>query len=216
MTSILNSTPYHDSPRLEMLKFVPELAKRVLDVGCHTGAFGKAVKAKCSAEVWGVEPNETTAAVARHSLDKVFNTYFDESLELPNLYFDAIVFNDVLEHISDPWDALRLASKKIQQDGVVIISVPNFRHIDNILHVMKEKDFRYEDAGIRDRTHLRFFTFKSAPRIFDNTGLRMEHIEGVNEEWYPSPLRRLASLFMPKYLRYMHHVQIAMVGKISN
>lgn len=132
MNQAVTSSQYPDLPRSEMLDFVPKEAMRIFDVGCHSGEFGRAIKQRCGAEVWGVEPNAETAEVASKSLDRVFNAFFSQDLSLPNQYFDAIVFNDVLEHMPDPWAALKLAAKKLTTSGCVIVSIPNLRHIDNL------------------------------------------------------------------------------------
>ncbi|RYZ90801.1 MAG: methyltransferase domain-containing protein [Proteobacteria bacterium] len=81
-------------------------------------------------------------------------------MNLPAQYFDVISFNDVLENLPDQWAALRLAEGKLTPNGRVVISLPNFHHIDNLLHILKDKDFNYEPEGIQDKTHLRFFTIK--------------------------------------------------------
>lgn len=215
MASVLSSSQYVDSERSEMLAFVPLNARRVLDVGCHTGEFGRTVKQKCQAEVWGVEPNSDTAQVSARSLDRVFNAFFSEELPLEDNYFDVIVFNDVLEHMAEPEVALALAARKLTANGVVIVSIPNLRHIDNLVHLMRERDFRYESAGIRDKTHLRFFTRKSAPRIFDGTGLTMVRMEGVNEHCFPSLPRKIAYWLFKNYLDDTRHIQYAMVAQRS-
>lgn len=199
-----------------MLAFVPPNARRVLDVGCHTGAFGRAVKKKCGGEVWGIEPNSETAEVASHGLDRVFNSYFSEDVPLEDNFFDAIVFNDVLEHMPDPWAALKLAGRKLTPNGVVIVSIPNLRHIDNLVHLMRERDFQYELTGIRDKTHLRFFTRKSAPRLFDDTGLTMVRMEGVNEDCFPSLPRKVAYWLFKDYLDDTRHINYAMVAQRSS
>jgi 2-polyprenyl-3-methyl-5-hydroxy-6-metoxy-1,4-benzoquinol methylase len=213
MPSVVASSHYPDSPRPEMLAFVPADARRVLDVGCHTGAFGLAVKGKCGAEVWGIEPDPQTAKVAEAVLDRVINDFFSPALDLPDHHFDVIVFNDVLEHMPDPWAALKLAAAKVKPTGCVVVSIPNLRHIDNLVHIMRERDFNYEPAGIRDRTHLRFFTRKSAPRLFDNSGLSIVTLTGVNEDCYPSLLRRIAYFLFKGYLDDTRHIQFAIVAK---
>jgi 2-polyprenyl-3-methyl-5-hydroxy-6-metoxy-1,4-benzoquinol methylase len=209
--------PYADAPRLEMLSFVPTDARRVLDVGCHLGAFGRAIKERSDTEVWGVEPNRQTAKLAAKSLDRVFTGFFSEEIALPDQYFDVIVFNDVLEHMPDPWGALRLASTKLAKDGCVVVSIPNLRHIDNLIHILKNRDFEYEPYGVRDKTHLRFFTRKSAPRLFNGSGLKIVSIQGINEDWWrPSLLRRIAFRIFKNYLDDTRFVQFAMVAKRSN
>ena len=213
MISVVPSSLYPDAPRLEMLAFVPATTRMALDVGCHTGAFGRAIKEKTGATVWGVEPDPATAQVAAESLDRVFPAFFSADLDLPDQTFDVIVFNDVLEHMPDPWAALKLAARKITPNGCVVVSLPNLRHIDNLMHILRERDFRFEPRGIRDQAHLRFFTFKSAPRLFDGSGLTITAIEGVNELWHPSPLRFVARLLMKAQLEDTRHIQIAIVAR---
>jgi 2-polyprenyl-3-methyl-5-hydroxy-6-metoxy-1,4-benzoquinol methylase len=215
MKMIEHDSIYPDASRPEMLELFPSSVHRLLDVGCHTGQFGFAVKKKYGAEVWGVEPNSETARIANNHLDKVFQSYFTDELDLPERHFDAISFNDVLEHMPDPWAALRLAAKKLKPGGRIFISIPNLRHVENLLHIMKEKDFNYEHAGIRDRTHLRFFTKKSAPNILLGTGLKLVELKGINEEWWTkSVVRRVAFKIFPKYLEDTKYIQYAIVAEL--
>lgn len=210
---ILLNTPYRDYPRVEMLEYVPLSAMTILDVGCHTGVFGRALKERNNVEVWGIEPNPDTAKVAEQHLDKVFNAYFSKDLDLSDHSFDVIIFNDVLEHMPDPWAALRLAASKLKPNGSVVISIPNLRHIDNLVHIIRERDFNYEETGIRDKTHLRFFTRKSAVRLFDNTGLKIVNIQGINESVFPSFFRNLAFRLFKNYFDDTRHIQFAIVAK---
>ncbi len=93
---------YYHQEREEMLKFVAPDVKFVLDVGCSAGGFGKLLKKKRNCIVWGVEPTDSAIEASKH-LDKVYHDFFHSSLDFGNLKFDAIVFNDVLEHLVDPW-----------------------------------------------------------------------------------------------------------------
>jgi SAM-dependent methyltransferase len=214
MQTLGHSSPYSDSPRRDLLEFVPSGAFNVLDVGCHTGQFGHALKSATGATVWGVEPNPETSRIAERYLDKVLNHPFIEGLDLPDGHFDAICFNDVLEHMVEPSSALRLAKKKLAPAGKVVIVLPNFRHIDNLVHVVFDKDFMYEDAGIRDRTHLRFYTMKSAPRLLDGTGLKLVEIKGHYEDWWSrSLLRRTAFKLFPGFLNDTKHVHLVLIAE---
>jgi 2-polyprenyl-3-methyl-5-hydroxy-6-metoxy-1,4-benzoquinol methylase len=215
MDCLEHDSVYPDIPRSEMLEFIPSSVQKLLDVGCHTGQFGLAVKNKFDAEVWGVEPNAETAKIASRNLDKVFQGYFSEELDLPEKYFDVISFNDVLEHIPDPWAVLQLAARKLKPGGRIVISIPNFRHIDNLLHILTEKDFNYEPTGIRDKTHLRFFTKKSAPKILSGTGLKLIELKGINEDWWTkSIVRRVAFKIFPRYLEDTKYMQYAIVAEL--
>jgi 2-polyprenyl-3-methyl-5-hydroxy-6-metoxy-1,4-benzoquinol methylase len=210
----LNSSVYGDLPRSEMLAFIPSGSNRILDVGCHMGAFGASIKASLKAEVWGVEPNAETAAIAKLALDHVIVGLFSDEIQLPDRYFDVITFNDVLEHMPDPWSALKLAERKLAPDGSIVVSIPNLRNIENLLHILKDSDFKYEPNGIRDKTHLRFFTKKSVHRLFEESGLAVVNVQGINEDWWrQSLLRRVAFRLFRKYLEDTKYMQFAVVAK---
>lgn len=213
----MENTPsrYEHSAREDMLKFVPLNTGRVLDIGCNSGGFGESLKRVRSVEVWGIEPNSAAAEKAKSLLDTVICGYFTPELAVPDMYFDAIVMNDVLEHMEDPWAALELAKKKLAKNGRLVISLPNIREFDNLLHILLEKDFRYESTGIRDSTHLRFFTRKSALRLMEQCGLMVEHIEGTHESWWTKSIaRRLAFKMFPKTLEDTKYTQYAIVAYV--
>jgi predicted RNA methylase len=69
----LDVSAYGDLPPAEMLPFMPLESKRILDVGCHTWAFSALIKTSLKSEIWGVEPNRETAAIAKLALDHLIN-----------------------------------------------------------------------------------------------------------------------------------------------
>jgi 2-polyprenyl-3-methyl-5-hydroxy-6-metoxy-1,4-benzoquinol methylase len=172
---------YYSDARPEMLKFIPKKTKKILDVGCGEGAFGASLKQKLGAEVWGLEINSKAAREASKKLDKVLIGDIEKELEkLPNNYFDCVVFNDVLEHLVDPYEVLRNIKKKISSDGSVVCSLPNIRYFYTLKALVLGKEWHYVDAGILDKTHLRFFTMQSAQETFKSLGYKIEKIEGIN------------------------------------
>jgi 2-polyprenyl-3-methyl-5-hydroxy-6-metoxy-1,4-benzoquinol methylase len=175
--------------------------------------LGKSLKDLGVSMVWGVEANPETAAVAAQHLDNVVVGMFEDHL-VPDDFFDVVVFNDVLEHMSDPSIALKIAAKKLKRGGVVVASIPNLRQIDNLIHIFWDKDFQYERNGIRDNTHLRFYTLKSVTRLFEDSGYTVKTLEGINETWWqPSFWRRLAFRLFPRYLADTRHMQYAVVAE---
>jgi 2-polyprenyl-3-methyl-5-hydroxy-6-metoxy-1,4-benzoquinol methylase len=123
-----------------------------------------------------------------------------------------VVFNDVLEHIVDPWASLRLARRHVAPGGVVVASIPNLLHQHNLQHLLLERDFKYEDNGIRDRTHLRFFTRRSMLRMFEESGWRVARIAGINASWWSnSLLLRLAYRILDRQLEETKYIQFAVV-----
>lgn len=206
---------YPHLARREMLAFLPQTCPRLLDVGCNTGAFGEAVKqSRPGTEVWGVEPDGGAAERARRHLDRVFQGFFDDGLSLPAGHFDVISFNDVLEHMPDPWAALLHARPLLAPDGVVVVSLPNLLHLDTLWPLLHDRDFRYESSGVRDRTHLRFFTRTSALRMFEECGYEVLSVTGINEQWYTRSLkRRLVYRLFGRRLEETKFVQYAFVAR---
>lgn len=206
---------YSDGQRAALLKFVPADARTLLDIGSNAGAFGEALKQRQDIEVWGVEPDCEAARQAAQRLDKVINDYFTPGNPIPDAYFDLITFNDSLEHMVDPGGALRLAKKLLKPGGRVHCCVPNLRHIDNLEHILLERDFQYEEFGIRDRTHVRFFTRKSILRLFDECDYRVVSCNGIDETWWAPKLKLRRALFrlFPEATEDMRHVQFLVIAE---
>ncbi|HRJ27873.1 MAG TPA: class I SAM-dependent methyltransferase [Fimbriimonadaceae bacterium] len=182
---------YGDSDRAEVRAWVPERARKILDVGCWRGAFGAALKAERSAEVWGIELEPEPASVAATRLDRVL---VGDALqifgELPREAFDAVCFNDVLEHLPRPELALDAVRPILSPNGVLVAAIPNIRYVHEFQRLALGKDFPMEDSGIFDRTHLHFFTKLSIQRFFDQHSYQIHHLVGVN----PTLSRKFALL----------------------
>lgn len=201
---------YYSETRPEMLAFVPGSARRVLDVGCGEGGFGARVREARGAAVWGIEPNPDAARKAGEKLDRVLVGCFEEA-DLGNELFDCIVFNDVLEHMVDPWAALRRARNHLAATGTVVASLPNLTHFNLLWDLVVREEWRYEKSGILDVTHLRFFTRKGMVRLFSGSGYTVLRIEGINPQTQGRKFRWLNTLFL-KRLDRMRYLQFAVVA----
>ena len=105
---------YYTDQREEMTLFIPLSCKHILEVGCGEGNFGKLLKDERNVEVWGIELSETAAKVAGTRLDRALSGDFHLNYpQLPKSYFDCVVFNDVLEHFTDPEKVLLLCKEKL-------------------------------------------------------------------------------------------------------
>jgi 2-polyprenyl-3-methyl-5-hydroxy-6-metoxy-1,4-benzoquinol methylase len=116
---------YFERARPEMLPFVPADCHRMLDVGCGTGTFGQMLKQTREIEIWGLEPVKSAAVKASTRLDYVINGTFDPETDLPVGTFDCVVFNDVLEHMVAPEEALRYTKVLLSPGGTIVASIPN-------------------------------------------------------------------------------------------
>jgi 2-polyprenyl-3-methyl-5-hydroxy-6-metoxy-1,4-benzoquinol methylase len=173
---------YYNNLRTEMLEFFPSNSKTVLDVGCGQGSFAKQIKDLYHTETWGIEYMESHALEAQKVLDKVFIGECEKFIEdLPDNYFDAIYFNDVLEHLFDPYKVLEKMKQKLTTKGRIISSLPNIRYHSALKMLILNKDWKYEDSGVMDHTHVRFFTKKSIERMYNNLGFKILHHKGINK-----------------------------------
>ena len=164
-----------------MLPLLPAGTRRVLELGCGEGAFGDVVKKHTGAEYWAIEANPVVAEKADRILDHVLVGDADQRIaDLPDDYFDAVVCNDVLEHLAYPWATLERLRPKLRSDGVVVASIPNIRYLPALSQIVFHRDFPQEPEGIFDRTHLRFFTRKSIRRMFDTAGFELRSMKGIN------------------------------------
>lgn len=205
---------YYSRSRLEMVPYVPADAKRVLDVGCGTGEFGNALKSQRHIEVWGVELCAKAADEAQGKLDRVLvGSLEGNALLLPKGYFDCVVFNDVIEHLVNPWDVLMSIKENMQTDAHVVASIPNVRHFNNIKQLLKHKQWKYEDEGILDKTHLRFFTSESIKELFRSCGYTILMIEGIRGIQFPWKFRLLNAI-VNNYFDDMRYLQFVCIAKI--
>ncbi|HEX3660345.1 MAG TPA: class I SAM-dependent methyltransferase [Acidobacteriaceae bacterium] len=214
---------YFTCLRPEMLPFIPASCRRLLDVGCAEGTFGDSLKRARGIEVWGVEPTRSAAASARTKLDNVIEGMFGPETALPAGSFDCVLFNDVLEHMLAPEAALRYARSLLAPGGVVVASIPNVRSFPTVWQLICYGRWEYQDCGVLDKTHFRFFTKSSIVKMFAREGLAVENICGINADaGVPNVRRRVwmlyrlvNALFLGRF-RDMRFQQFAVVAKPSD
>ncbi|MBK8127889.1 MAG: glycosyltransferase [bacterium] len=171
---------YYANARRNLAERVPRAARNVLDVGCGNGATGKLIKELTGARVTGIEIHHEVAAVARQVLDEV-HVLDVEAQELPNgVMYDCILLGDVLEHLIDPWGALRKLAARLAPNGSMIASLPNVRNL-GVISKLLEGSWNYAEYGILDSTHLRFFAKNDMITLFAQAGLRAEVVEIVRD-----------------------------------
>lgn len=202
---------YFANRRPELLKFIPGDVKRILDVGCASGNFGAFLKTRKEYEIWGVEPDQQSAEEAKGKLDKVIVGLFNPGVSgLNGQKFDLICFNDVLEHLVDPEEALTASKGFLNDNGYILASIPNIRYYRVILSLLRDKDFKYQKFGVMDETHLRFFTKKSMIRLFETNNYEVVTIEGINDDKLP-----WLKSFLLSFQSDMKYPQFAMLCKLK-
>ena len=143
---------------------------RVLDVGCSDGRFG-ALARQHGHSVTGVDVLKHEGVADR--LDAFVEADLDTGLPVEvGSDYDIVIAADVIEHTVEPTDVLRALADRLHPDGSLFISVPNFAHWYPRARVGLGR-FDYDNRGILDRGHLRFFTRRSLERVIADAGLRV-------------------------------------------
>jgi 2-polyprenyl-3-methyl-5-hydroxy-6-metoxy-1,4-benzoquinol methylase len=179
---------YYENRRSEMLRFIPEQRGRALEIGCGIGSFIGSLPGV--QETWGIEPS-AAAAVAESRLTKVLQGTFDETKQnLPKHYFDVVICNDVIEHMTNHVAFLGEIGQYIAPNGTLVGSIPNVRFYDNLFKMLFDKDWKYTSDGILDRTHMAFFTKKSLRETLERTGFELINLEGINIDYLVDDTRK--------------------------
>ena len=170
-----------NSDHQRMLTIVKEINKtknklKILDVGCARGYLSGALKKLGENTICGIELSEIAAKEAEKYLDEVIIGNIEEiDLPYPTGYFDVIICSNILEHLFDPKNTLIKLKRYLNKDGVLLVILPNVAHYTVRLALLRGK-WEYQDTGILDVGHIRFFTKKSAVRMFKEAGYSIEKI----------------------------------------
>ncbi len=172
-----------NTPWFKIMQWIGNKPK-VLDVGCSSGYFGEKLIEARQATVWGVDLDTDDAAAAKkRGYQDVLVGDLDafDWKRFGSKKFDAIIFADVLEHVKDPLANVIAASKLLAPGGFIFTSIPNVAHITVRTELM-EGNFDYEDTGLLDNTHIKFFTKKTVQKLFFDAGLEIVHFDSTTND----------------------------------
>lgn len=168
------SEDYFAHARKEILPLLPTKRSSVLEVGCGSGAtLGWLKEIHRATRTVGIEISEMASNAARFYADEVYCADFEnDEIAIEGQKFDVILCLDVLEHMVDPWKVVNhLVTKYLEIGGTLIVSLPNVRHYSVVLPLFFAGRWDYSDAGLLDKTHLRFFTRDTAKLLLVHSHL---------------------------------------------
>ena len=175
----MKQTLAHDNYNPELLSLIPKDSKRLVEVGSSSGALAKAFKRiNPSCHYTGIEIDAGYAELSRLHCDAALNASIED---LSQATFNALlpvdcwIFGDTLEHLKDPWAILKRIRSQALSESSIVACIPNSQHW-SLQARLNCGQFRYEDVGLLDRTHLRFFTRTTMIEMFESTGFRI--VEG--------------------------------------
>lgn len=157
---------------------IPLSARVLLDVGCGDGALGAEYKRRNpAARYLGIERNPALARIAARRLDGVAVVDVERApLPFAGQRYDCIIYNDVLEHLADPWAVLRAQAAALLPHGSAVLCIPNLDHWSFASRLLRGT-WDYDENGLLDRGHLRWFTEHTARHALEQAGLRPAGVE---------------------------------------
>ncbi len=173
----------------DLLGLIPPDARIILEVGCGAGALADAYR-RINPDVryLGIETSAEAARLAESPgrLDRVVigdaAVVEPGALGLPDPRaedqqptVDCLVFGDVLAQMVDPWGVLARLSRWVRDGGQVLACIPNVQHFSVLVDLLRGR-WDYQEQGLLDRAHLRFFTLASVRDLFHRSGLELFEI----------------------------------------
>lgn len=172
----MKQTPAHNVVNAELLSMIPANCRRIVEVGCMHGALAQAYRAAHPAvEFVGIDIDPDYVQVAASHCTEAIAADIEviDPARFDRLFpSDCWIFGDCLEHLRDPWAVLRRVRNAIDPDGCLLVCLPNAQHW-SLQWRLVSGNFRYEDSGLMDRTHLRWFTRMTMLEMFAQAGWRV-------------------------------------------
>lgn len=213
-----------NSSHVKLLKRI-QPGTDVLEIGPATGYLTRYMKETLGCRVTAVEMDEAAASLAKKYTERLFVGDV-ESMNLPHLLegqrFDVVLCADVLEHLKNPAKLLADVRGCLKENGYLLISIPNGAHGSIALEVMDGR-FEYQDAGLLDNTHVRFFSRHAFLRLLESVGYWATRLDRViMEPWntelatlwknYPREVTAYLEKVNPDYSTYQFIIQASPMG----
>ena len=198
-----------DSIDRHTLGFI-EKNKKVLELGCATGFHSKILKEEKNCQVFGVEIDQRAAKKSEDFTAKTITGNLEDKKTWEkikeNAPFDVVLASNILEHLSDTEKMLSLIKEVLKKDGYLVVAVPNIAFWRSRLRLLSGI-WRYEDYGIFDRTHLRFFSLFSFRETLNRSGFSI-----IEEKYDPAGGAKFFTRILKKFPNAYAH-QIAFKAK---
>jgi len=169
---------YTQSHREGIESICPPNPRRILDIGGSAGTFAQAIKQSLGADaVFVADYSAEALAKAATITDGTFQVDLNRRGAMAEALasaepFDLVFCLCVLEHIYDPWALIAELHETLPLGATIVASVPNTQHLRFVARVVCGA-WRYDHTGLFDRTHIRFFSRKSAERLMTCSGLEL-------------------------------------------
>ncbi len=177
---------YFDNVNPHLLEVVNPQARRICEFGCGGGALAREIrKTHPDVHYTGLELMPEPLERACEFLDVAIECDLNQPdfwapgnpvlKDLPPESFDHVIFGDVLEHLYSPERAVQEAARTLVRGGSLLACIPNVQHW-SVFVQLASGTWPRQDAGLFDRTHLRWFALKDMVQLLEDAGLIVEQV----------------------------------------
>lgn len=165
---------YTNSGNEDVLKLITKPCSNILDAGCGGGSLAKILSAT-GHRVDGVTISAEEYAIAKDYVNNIYLYDLEKGLpeNIQHLQYDYVICSHVLEHIVSPEKLLKDIYRTLKPNGLLVVALPNIMHYKSRLKLIAG-EFNYEDAGIWDNTHVKWYTFDTAKKLLTEYGFSIE------------------------------------------
>lgn len=212
---------YSNSGNESVLSLIPKSAKFILDIGCGRGDNATKLKKK-GYIVDGITLSQQEADEAIPYMRNVYIFNLENGLPpliIESKKFDVVICSHVLEHICYPQNLLSDIKKILSENAILIIALPNLMNYKSRIELIKG-NFHYQDSGVWDYTHFRWYTFNSGIELLKNNGFVIEKSFVTGDipfltffKFLPIIIRQKLFLILTKISKGLFGGQIVYVAK---
>lgn len=166
---------YRNEGNWDVFKNVPDSAKYILDIGCGNGDNARILN-KYGRVIDGITLSEKEKENAQQYMSNIYIHNLENGLPSDLAYkYDVIICSHVIEHIAYPKKLLNDIKQMLSPNGILIVALPNLMHYQSRFRLLFG-DFNYEESGIWDYTHLRWYTFKTGGELLTHHNFNLVNL----------------------------------------
>lgn len=169
-------TPITRIQNADMLDLMRPDYRRVIEVGSSSGALAQAYRAinpdtrytsieigRDDAEASQTPCTDVVYGNIESLSDEIFQTFADG---------DCWIFANTLEHVNDPWNLLKKIRGTAAGPLEIVACIHNAQNW-SLQTTLNNGTFAYQDAGLLNRAHIRWFTRNTIIQLFESAGFRI-------------------------------------------
>lgn len=163
----LSKLPVDNIDRLTLERMLPN--EKVLELGCATGYMSQYLTHTLHCQVVGVDMSPRVKAAITGDLNQGSTWKMIRS----HGKFDTVLASNVIEHLADTKFQFKQIKSVLKPGGRLVVAVPNICWWKSRWKLLRGR-WEYEQYGLWDETHVRFFSLTSIRKYMIEAGFVIE------------------------------------------